>query len=486
MNEPRSAWRDFFEGWSGLKLLSFGLGLLLIVVTVGGLAWWTHRAPQAVLFSDLAERDAAVISAELDKLKQPYALSEDGKAILVAADQVHKTRMALMGKPLPLHGAVGFELFNNADFGVSDFVQKVNYQRALQGELTRTILSIEQVQDARVHLALPDSALFRKDGPRAKASVTLTLKGGHALQTAQVLGIQRLVAASVSEVRPEDVTVLDQNGVALSRAAGEDAEQSGAQLDARQSLESHLGRKVGKLLDQWLSPGESMVAVDVLLNHEQAKVTTEEVLGAPHPDRGNHPAGVLTRERSTSREAGGDAAGTGSGPQLLSQESEYQTGRRVSQVNSPAGRIARLNVAVVVKRALSDADMERARQLVATAVGLQPERGDVVSIQSLAAPWAAPATPAASAAALAGPAGADRPAQAARHGTEGPAALSVAWVLGGLLVLGLLALIALTLRGRRTASHPPADTGMNAGQPLDAADRQAMLKTLQQWLEPQP
>lgn len=480
MNESRSAWRDFFEGWSGLKLAGFSLGLALILTLVIGLAWWAHRAPQAVLFSDLAERDAAVITTELDKLKQPYALSEDGKAVLVPADQVHKTRMALMGKPLPLHGAVGFELFNNADFGVSDFVQKVNYQRALQGELTRTILSIDQVQDARVHLALPDSALFRKDGPRAKASVTLTLKGGQALQQAQVVGIQRLVAASVAEVRPEDVTVLDQNGVALSRASGEEAEPSGAQLDARQSLEAHLSRKVGKLLDQWLSPGESMVAVDVLLNHEQAKVTTEEVLGSPHPDRGSHPAGVLTRERSTSRDAGGDSAGATAGsPQLVSQEAEYLTGRRVSQVSSPAGRIARLSVAVVVKRALSDADMERARQLVATAVGLQTERGDMVSIQSLATSWMPPAAAAASAPMPPGSATIDRPATPLKRSPEGPAALSVAWVLAGLLVIGLLAFAALNLRRR------PASSGAPSNQPLAPAEREALLKSLQQWLEPQ-
>ena len=482
MNAPQSAWREFFEGWSGLKAASFALGLLLIVLLVGGLAWWAQRAPQAVLFSDLAERDAAVLSTELDKLKQPYSLSEDGRSILVSADSVHKTRMALMGKPLPLHGAVGFELFNNADFGVSDFVQKVNYQRALQGELTRTILSMDQIQDARVHLALPDSALFRKDGPRAKASVTLTLKGGQPLQAAQVLGIQRLVAASVAEVRPEDVTVLDQHGVALSRPQGEDAELAATQLDARQSLEAHFTRKVSKLLDQWLAPGESMVAVDVVIDHEQSKVTTEEVLGSPHPDRGNHPAGVLTRERSSSRDAGGEAgAGNGSGPQLLSQDAEYQTGRRVSQVNSPAGRIARLNVAVVVKRALSDADMDRARQLVATAVGLQPDRGDQVSVQSLAAHWS-PATPAAaSAPALSTPA-AERPALKARPvEVEARASASVAWALGALLGALLLGLAALRWHARSVrAGAKPAPA-----RPLAPEEREALLKTLQQWLEPQ-
>ncbi|MGM9514299.1 flagellar basal-body MS-ring/collar protein FliF [Roseateles sp. DB2] len=485
MIDSKNAWRGFFEGWSGLKTASFALCLLLVLLLLGSLAWWTQRAPQAVLFSDLAERDAAVLSAELDKLKQPYSLSEDGRTILVSADNVHKTRMALMGKPLPLHGAVGFELFNNTDFGVSDFVQKVNYQRALQGELTRTILSIDQIQDARVHLALPDSALFRKDGPRAKASVTLTLKGRQPLQADQVLGIQRLVAASVAEVRPEDVTVLDQHGVALSRPHGEDAEATAMQLDARQGMEAHFTRKVSKLLDQWLAPGESMVAVDVVLDHEQAKITTEEVLGSPHPDRSSHPAGVLTRERSSSREAVGESgtgAGNGSGSQLLSQEMEYQTGRRVSQVNSPAGRIARLNVAVVVKRALSDADMERARQLVATAVGLQPDRGDHVSVQSLAAQWT-PATSAATASVSTQNAQpAERPVLKAQPADAVPrASAAVAWALAALLGVLLLALAA----GRWHARGARQGTKPEPGQRLATEEREALLKTLQQWLEPQ-
>ena len=113
----------FFSGWSARKKLGFALGLTAIVLLVAALAWWTQRAPKAVLFSDLADRDAAVIAAELDKLKLPYSVSEDGKSILVSADSVHRTRMAVMGKQLPLHGVVGFELFNNADFGVSDFVR---------------------------------------------------------------------------------------------------------------------------------------------------------------------------------------------------------------------------------------------------------------------------------------------------------------------------------------------------------------------------
>lgn len=463
--------QGFFAGWSAAKRLSFGLGLAAIVAIVLGLAWWAQRAPKAVLFSDLAERDAGVIAAELDKLKQPYSLSEDGRAILVNAESVHRTRMALMGKPLPLHGAVGFELFNNADFGVSDFVQKVNYQRALQGELTRTILAIEQVQDARVHLALPDQTLFRKDGPKAKASVSVSLKGGQALHADQVAGIQRLIAASVPEVKAEDVTVLDQHGVVLSRASGDDAALSGGQLDARQGLEAHLTRKAAKLLDQMFQPGEALVAVDVVLNHEQSRVTTEEVLGAAQSDRG-----VITRERSVTKEpANGDA---NSSAQVMTQETDYQTGKRVAQTVSQGGQIAHLNVAVVVKRSLGEAELARVRQLVATAVGLQAARGDAVTVHSMAelgVSQTPPGTPMPVAAASAANPPALKPLVAA---PADRASASVATVLA--VILALAALMVAVWWWTRRQPAPPATPA-----PLSPREREAMLATLKQWLEPQ-
>lgn len=464
--------RGFFSGWSTRRKLGFGLGLAVILALVLALAWWVQRAPQAVLFSDLAERDAAVITGELDKLKHPYSLSDDGHAILVSADTVHRTRLALMGKQLPLHGAVGFELFNNADFGVSDFVQKVNYQRALQGELTRTILSLDQVQDARVHLALPDQQLFRKDAPKAKASVTLSLKGGQSLKADQVLGIQRLVGASVPEIKAEDVTVLDQHGVVLSRAGSDESTQALGQLDARQNLEAHLTRKASRLLDQMFSPGEAMVAVDVVLNHDQSKVTTEEVLGTAQGDRG-----LITRERSVTKEPAGASAGNdANAAQVMTQETDYAAGRRTAQTVSQGGQIAHLNIAVVVKRGLSEAELARVRQLVATAVGLQPSRGDVVAVHSLAE-LNATVAPAASQAALGVPppsTPALAPPALPRESRSG----SVTVVLAVLFVLVLAVAGGLVWSRRRNAVSDSRPT-------LTEQERRALLASLKTWLEPQ-
>ena len=473
------AWSGFFEGWSTGRKLSFGIAVAAIVALVLGLAWWAQRTPKAVLFADLAERDTAVLAAELDKLKQPYSLSEDGHAILVAADSVHRTRLALMAKQLPLHGAVGFELFNNADFGVSDFVQKVNYQRALQGELTRTILAIDQVQDARVHLALPDQTLFRKDGPKAKASVSVSLKGGQALGGDQVAGIQRLIAASVPEIKADDVTVLDQHGVVLSRAGGEEPGQAAGQLDARQGLEAHLSRKATRLLDQMFRPGDALVAVDVVLNHEQSRVTTEEVLAASQADRGAHPAGVVTRERTVTKEPMSDAAANTATAQVLTQETDYLAGKRVAQTVSQGGQIAHLNVAVVVKRNLTEAEAARVRQLVGTAVGLLPARGDAVTVHSMSDLGVAAAASASTADAAPHdllPTAVPLPQSNGAEGRRAPIqATYSSWiaVMAGAVLIG-----GGTWWTRRQRARP-------APEPLSEREREALLATLRQWLEPQ-
>lgn len=468
----------FFDGWSLRKKLGFAAGLAVIVVAVAALAWWAQRAPKAALFSDLAERDAAVITAELDKLKLPYGISEDGKSILVAADSVHRTRMAVMGRQLPLHGVVGFELFNHADFGVSDFVQKVNFQRALQGELTRTILAMESVQDARVHLALPDQTLFRKDARAAKASVSVSLKPGHRLNEEQVLGIQRLIASSVPEVKSEDVTVLDQHGAVLSRAGGDEAAASASQLDARRGLEAHLTRKATRLLDQMFQPGESLVAVDVVLNHEQSKVTLEEPVGVATAERATSPTGLVTRERSVSKEPAQDS---GAAAQVVTQETDYQVGKRVAQTVSQGGQIARLTVAVVVKQPIGEVELTRVRQLVASAVGLQASRGDVVTVHSLAEMGAKPAAPAAAELALqsrqdvvtAVPAPSVAPAATARPATSSTFAVVVALIALAVVAVAWLASRKLV---SRSALRPA---------PLSDADRQAVLANVKRWLEPQ-
>jgi flagellar M-ring protein FliF len=470
---------QFLRSLSGRSRVALGSGFVLILVLVVVTAWWALRTPYGVLFSNLSEADAAAIVQELDKLKQPYQVTgESGQSqtLLVPQEAVHKTRMALMGRQMPLHGAVGFELFNNTEFGVSDFVQKVNYQRALQGELTRTILALEQVQSARIHLALPDQGLFRKEAGKAKASVTLVMRPGATLGGSQVAGIQRLIAASVPDIRVDDVTVTDQHGVTLSRAVAEDGAGAAATLDAGVDVESRLVRKATLVLERMFGAGQALVTVDVVLNHQQTRVTTEEVLAATHGSTDQAPAGVVVKERTTTRQApaGEGATGVGGG-KVTSQEIDYQAGKRVMQVVSPSGAVARLNVAVVIKRPLSDAEVQRVRELVSAAVGVQASRGDVIALYAVtpsridvhAEPAAAVALP------ITGPV--TEPVEAAPSSIPDVPAAKKWWVAlaGALFLLALLG-VWLTVR----SPTPQAAEARNLSQ----GEREALLKSVHQWL----
>ena len=378
------------------------------LLLLSGLAgWWLLRGEPAVLFSELREQDAATLAGELDKLKVPYTVADEGRTLLVDRSQVHAARMKLMGRELPLHGSVGFEVFNTADFGMTEFAQKINYQRALQGELTRTILAFPEVRDARVHLALPEQALFRQNTTRPKAAITLTLQAGQSLRGEQVAGIQRLVAAAVPGLQPQEVTIVDQRGVALTRIAEGDADAASgagaARLELKREMEAYLARKAAAVLEQAFGVGQALASVDLVLDMDQVRVTTEDVIAAPDA-RGGPATGVLVREKESARDSptpelrAPDArAGSGSSMQ---RDVEYQAGRRVEHVVGQPGAVRRIQVVAVVRQPLGAQEREQVQKLLAAAVGASAERGDTVVLQALQpapaaeTPLAAPATPA--------------------------------------------------------------------------------------------
>lgn len=179
--------------------------------------WYAFlRTAYEPAFTDLKSNDAVTIVGELDRLKTPYRLADDGATILVPKEQVDGARIAVLGGDLPLKGAVGFELFNKTDMGLTEFAQKINYQRALQGELARTIMALDEVDTARVHLSLPEAGIFQQDRRPAKAAVTIATKLGGAVDATVVEGIQRLVSSAVPELQPGNVAILDARGHLLS------------------------------------------------------------------------------------------------------------------------------------------------------------------------------------------------------------------------------------------------------------------------------
>jgi flagellar M-ring protein FliF len=454
------AWWDSLPRRTRHWLLA-GVAAVALFLASGG--WWVLRRDPAVLFSDLRAQDAALLAAELEKLKIPYTVADHGATLLVDRSQVHAARMKLMGKELPLHGSVGFELFNGSDFGMTEFAQKINYQRALQGELTRTILSFAEVRDARVHLALPEQGLFRQNTARPKAAITLALRPGQALRNEQVNGIQRLVAAAVPGLLAAEVTIVDQQGVALTRAS--DGESGGAALDFKRDLENYLSRKAGAVLEQMFGPGQALASVDLTLNLDQVRITTEDVLAAPD-GRGGPAAGVLVREKESARDS---AAPDGRSTDVraahgssMQRDVEYQAGRRVEQVVSQPGAIRRMQVVAVVRQDLGPEQKEQLHRVVAAAVGASAERGDTVVVQVLQ-----PARAAENPLAAAGP-----PAAEAAQGWSAPSV----WLV--LVALVLVASAAVVRRPRTaTARRVPA---------LSDRERQLALEQVQTWLlEPQ-
>ncbi|MFD1034624.1 flagellar basal-body MS-ring/collar protein FliF [Sphingomonas hankookensis] len=190
--------------------------LVPILLTLGVGYWWWSRPDYVVFAQGLRPADAAAVVAELDKRGTPYRLDGGGGTILVPTDRADDTRVALAGSDVAARGLVGFELFNESDMGLTNFAQKINYQRALQGELTRTLLAMDGVENARVHLALPEKSLFRGERAEASAAVAIEMKRGVALDPARVEGIQRLVAAAAIDLPEARVVVLDGAGRQIS------------------------------------------------------------------------------------------------------------------------------------------------------------------------------------------------------------------------------------------------------------------------------
>lgn len=375
--------------WSGLgrgAQIGFAAGVVVIVAATAALAYWALRTDHDVLFGHLSAQDAAAMTRELDQMKVPYEIGADGTSILVDRKSVHDLRLKLMGRDIPLHGAVGFELFNNADFGMTEFAQKVTYQRALQGEITRTILSLTEVESARVHLALPDEGLFKRDRAQAKASVTLTMRHGHSLRREKILGIQRLVAAAVSGVEPKDVTIVSDQGIALTHAPGEGgAAASSLRMDLKRETEAYLAHKANELLEKTFGPGQAMSSIDVTLDMNQVRITKEDAT-APAGAAGDAPIGLVLRERETLRETNRSGASSIDGSataEMTHREVDYQLGRRVEQVVSSPGAITRLQALAVLKAPLDVRQVESVKQLLAAAVGANRERGDTIVVQPL-------------------------------------------------------------------------------------------------------
>ncbi|WP_165973737.1 flagellar basal-body MS-ring/collar protein FliF [Paucimonas lemoignei] len=388
--------KEWFLSLSRASRTGLLIGVVLIAALFIATSYWAFSTNYQVLFSDLDPQDGSIIISELDRMKVPYQLQDDGKTILVEESQVYKTRLQLMGKGVNLKGTVGFEIFNESDFGMTDFAQRINYQRALQGEIARTIMGLEEVESARVHLVVPESGILKKSDKQPKASITVTTKPGYKLALNQVVGIQRLVAAAVPDIEPSAVTILDNRGVALTRVTDKDQEEARSiesKLTIKQQTEEYFTKKIAAILDKTFGPGKAIVSVDVTLNHDSLKVTREDVL--PATIANGDVDGAVSRRKSQARmmpkpkkasatQASMTAADEDSSTvESTTDEIEYMHGRKIEQLVSAPGSIKRLSVGVILPNDVDPARVEMLSKVISMSVGLNNARGDALAVYPL-------------------------------------------------------------------------------------------------------
>ncbi len=373
--------------------------VLLVVVSVVA-----TRPGMTVLFSGLQPSDSGAIVAKLQESKIPYQV--EGTAIKVPAKNVYETRMQLASQGLPAGGNVGFEIFDKNTLGMTEFSQRLSYQRALQGELSRTIDQIDAVAQSRVHLAIPEEKLFADDKKYPTASVVLKLKAGGKLNGDQVAGIVRLVSSAVEGMDPNHVTVVDTEGNMLSEPADEatglDPRMSSSQLRLKNEYEQQVQQDIQSMLERVLGPNRAVVRVSAKINFDR-KETDNETYQPIDTNKGVLLSEDRTEESYTGsgRSVGGvvgvrsniNASGTqaatitptpGNGYQRIETSAKYEVSKTTEHVVTAPGQVEKMSVAVMVDGKVDGAQMNSIQNAVSAAAGIEPERGDKVTVESMA------------------------------------------------------------------------------------------------------
>lgn len=416
-----------FAQTPGGRNFFFMLGVAAVLAVMSAVWMWSREPDYRVLFSNFSDRDGGAIVAALQQMNVPYKFADGGGAILVPSSQVHDARLKLASQGLPKGGNVGFELMENQKLGVSQFLEQVNFQRALEGELARSIQTVAAVQSARVHLALPKNSVFVRDQQKPTASVLLNLHGGRTLDEQQVSAIVHLVASSVPDLPTKNVTVVDQNGNLLSDAGKKgNTGLDPSQLKYVQELQQSIVRRIESIITPIVGPGnvraEATADVDFSHMEQAAEIYT--------PNQNPNASAVRSQQSSESRSgmpatasgvpgaltnqppapatapltAQAGASAPGAAPAVAQQTAttgneqrdmtvNYEVDKTVRYVQQPMGGIKRLSVAVVVNykrdvdaegkpvvRPLTEDETSKITDLVREAMGFSKDRGDSLNV----------------------------------------------------------------------------------------------------------
>jgi len=412
--------------------LALGVALFVVIAVVG--LMMGRQAEWRVLYANLSDKDGGAIIAQLSQMNVPYKHAEGGHAILVPADKVHDTRLRLASQGLPKGSVAGFELMENNRFGVTQFQERVSFQRGLEGELTRSIQALASVQSARVHLALPNQNGFFREQQKPSASVLVSVNPGRGLDRSQIAGIVHLVASSVPEMKPEAVSVLDDTGKLLSQPSnGPDALTGGVdaqQLQYVQQLEQLYRQRILDILEPVVGRQNVKAQVTAEVDFSQTEQTSETHKPNQTPESGsirsqqllessnpgpagpagvpgaasNQPPGPSSAPVNGPAQAlapGAPAAAAPAAPVSTRRESivNYEVDKTVKVVRAGSGTVKRLSAAVVLNHKietdakgrttstpLTEQQLEKMTALVRETIGYSQERGDSVNLMN--APFA--------------------------------------------------------------------------------------------------
>ena len=427
---PAVKWQQRLAGLDrNQRLLIGGVGALVVAGVIAALMF-SRQPDYRVLFSNLSDKDGGAIVSQLASMNVPYKYTEGGGAIMIPADRIHDVRLKLATQGLPKGAVSGFEIMENSKFGITQFQERVNYQRGLEGELTRSILGLSAVQNARVHLALPNQNGFFREQQKPSASVLLTLYPGRMLDRTQIAGIVHLISSSVPEMLPGAVSVVDDSGKLLSQAPNPDESPVDVQqLMYQQQLEKQYTQRILDILEPVVGKGNVKAQVTAELDFSRSESTSElhapnqgaapsairsqQVLEAtgekePVPPTGV-PGAVSNQPPQTAAAPINGAAPTlqaanGQNTNILTipgskRESvtNYEVDKTVKVTRSSTGTIKRMTAAVVVNylpgtpvepgavatpQAMSEAQQAQMLALVRETIGFSADRGDSVNLMN--------------------------------------------------------------------------------------------------------
>jgi len=415
----------FFQTELGRKT---GLGAIiaLLLAIMVAIFLWSSQPQYRILFSNYSDKDGGAIVAALQQLAIPYQFSDAGNAIMVPADRLHDARLKLATQGLPKGSSSGFELMENQKLGASQFLEQVNFQRALEGELSRSINSIDAVLASRVHLAIPKPSVFIKDKQKPTASVLLNLQPGRVLERQQINGILHLVSSSVADLLPSNVTIVDQNGSLLTDNSGQKQQDQldPTQLKYIQELQSDIVRKIISILSPVLGAenikAEASAEIDFSTTEQAAEIYKPNTQPEQMAKRSEHIKSHNSSDVNKNAMAAGAASnqiGRLNEPQVLeqlgippttdavsnsqsNQEQEtinqFEVDKTVQYVQHPRGTLKRLTVGVVINnlndpnlpgkttsRPLTEEEKLQIVLLIKEAMGFKLERGDSLSVVNI-------------------------------------------------------------------------------------------------------